>query len=622
MRAARAGISYIYIYILVVALVSLTFLAGFWLASDLTFADDAAVDTINLTIPEACTLSTPTGSGQTYNAQLANGQYKNDIGKTRLSVFCNTQDSFAVYAVGYSNDTIGNNEMITTTSGATNILTGTATSGDTSNWAMKIEAAAGNGTDIYTPTVLSPFDDFTSVPSSYAKVAEVTSATTRTVEGAIDATYQVYISPNQQAGAYTGKIRYTVVHPASVDPNAGQANLDTGNKINVKLKSLASGTNVTNTSTTDNLITAFVRSDTLPANFTPSDANTISLPNSLTPVYVWFDSNDGTMYYYSKTGYIYANINCDRMFNEMRSLSNISGLKYFLTNNVVNMSQVLYHTLVSDLTPIANWNVGNVTNMGSMFAYSSIHDLTPIANWKVDNVTKMSSMFNSTQISDLTPLANWKVDNVTKMNEMFHSTQISDLTPIANWNVGNVTDMSFMFHSTQISDLTPIANWNVGNVTNMRSMFAYSSIHDLTPLANWNVSNVTNMSALFYNTQISDLTPISNWSVNNVVNMGSMFRQTSISDLTPIANWNVSSAKSITNMFNSIPTLVNASPISVWNVSNVENGGNKCLPDHGPSYTTNNCFKEMFGGTTPRTNLPIFTSRPGTWDSNGTYIPN
>ena len=60
---------------------------------------------------------------------------------------------------------------------------------------MKIEAVAGNGTDIYTPVVLNPYDDFTSVPSSYAKVAEVTSATTRTVEGAIDATYQVYISP-------------------------------------------------------------------------------------------------------------------------------------------------------------------------------------------------------------------------------------------------------------------------------------------------------------------------------------------------------------------------------------------------------------------------------------------
>ena len=199
-------------------LISLTAFS-FLMLSSLEVSADTVVDDVSILVSESCTLTTSSGSSNAYNVTIPNGQYKNDIGKTRLSIFCNTEDSFAIYAVGYSNDTLGNNEMITTTAGANNIVTGTATGGDTSNWAMKVEAVAGTGASgSYTPTIVCPFNNFAAVPNTWAKVAEVASVTGAINEAAVDASYAVYIAPKQLSANYQGKVRYTVVHPASDSP--------------------------------------------------------------------------------------------------------------------------------------------------------------------------------------------------------------------------------------------------------------------------------------------------------------------------------------------------------------------------------------------------------------------
>ena len=609
-------------YILI-ALFSITALSGLILGSAKVLAD--TIDIVNITVPESCTLTTSVGSGQTYHENILNGQYKNNIGKTRISVFCNTEDTFAIYAVGYSNDTIGSNEMISSNPAAGNIVTGTATSGNTSNWAMKVEAIATTGANTYTPTIISPFNDFASVPTNWAKVAEVASVNNNTNEAAIDASYAVYIAPKQPGASYTGKVRYTVVHPTSVDPNAGQANLAAGIDVNKKLKSLASGTDVANHNTTDNLITAFIRSDTLPTNFTPSDANTISLSSSLTPVYVWFDSNDGTIYYYSKAKDIYMSTDPSYLFNNMKSLTDISGLKYFIANNLASISQIFDRTQISDLTPLTNWDVSNVGYMNNAFASTKITNLAPISNWNVGKVREMRGMFSYTQISDLTPITNWNVENVRNMGSVFSHTQISDLTPLAGWNTGNAIDISSIFASTLVSDLAPISNWDISNVKYANTIFHDTKISNLWPIANWDTSSMISLSSAFKNTDIYDLTPIKDWDTSSIKYMSELFANTKIISLQAIAGWDTSSVSSMYNIFTDIPTLVDASPIYIWDIRNISNNI-PCKTSDSLNVSSSadyvNCFYQMFGGSTPKTNLPIFTSRPGTWDSSGTYIPN
>ena len=184
------------------------------------------VDQINITVPVSCTMS---GTRQnTHNAEINNGQYNSNIGTTTLKAFCNDNEGFSIYAVGYTNNEIGKNVLTSSTLGPTHdIVTGTALSGNTSNWAMKL-ATVSNPTPTYPIIIMGSTDDtekqagdpdystFQNVPSSYAKVAKRESSTDvgTTAEGAtLTTTYQAYISPTQAAGTYTGQVKYTMVHP-------------------------------------------------------------------------------------------------------------------------------------------------------------------------------------------------------------------------------------------------------------------------------------------------------------------------------------------------------------------------------------------------------------------------
>ena len=93
------------------------------------------------------------------------------------------------------------------------------------------------------------------------------------------------------------------------------------------------------------------------------------------------------------------------------------------------------------------------------------------SNLDVANVTDMGNMFYGNKISDVSPLAKWNVNNVADMHGMFSTNQISDLRPLSNWNTGKVTNLPYMFKQNQISDLSPLANWKVDNVFNMSGMF-------------------------------------------------------------------------------------------------------------------------------------------------------
>ena len=82
----------------------------------------------------------------------------------------------------------------------TDIASGPATSGATSNWAFKL---SGTG-------VVAAYQSFTTVPASATKVATSNAAAS---EVEIDTGYQVYISATQQADTYEGKVTYTVACP-------------------------------------------------------------------------------------------------------------------------------------------------------------------------------------------------------------------------------------------------------------------------------------------------------------------------------------------------------------------------------------------------------------------------
>ena len=70
-------------------------------------------------------------------------------------------------------------------------------------------------TPLTPPTILNSFDNYHVVPSSYTQIAkqETSTSTPSSAGASVQTKYKVNISSSQTAGTYTGKVKYTMVHP-------------------------------------------------------------------------------------------------------------------------------------------------------------------------------------------------------------------------------------------------------------------------------------------------------------------------------------------------------------------------------------------------------------------------
>ena len=219
----------------VFSLIMFTFLSSLVLSSTYVSAEDnEVIDTIELTVPVACTMS---GTGQTsHNATLNPGtysgasgsEYEAGIGKTTLTTYCNDNNGFSIYAIGFTNDLYEGESHTKLIGQNTNqsISTKVYANGDTdSNWSMKVNKVDNpvSGDPItYNPdnmSIQNSFNSWHEVPDTYTEVAQYNSsttdpATTDTTLGAkLETTYATYISSSQPADTYTGQVKYTMVHP-------------------------------------------------------------------------------------------------------------------------------------------------------------------------------------------------------------------------------------------------------------------------------------------------------------------------------------------------------------------------------------------------------------------------
>ena len=208
------------------------------------FADGTdVVDEIGIEIPVSCTMS---GTGtNTHYASIPNGiysgsytdpstntNYVNGIGTTTITAFCNDNQGFSIYAIGYTDNEEGKTTLSNEQLGSTyDIITGTATgpveNNDTSNWAMKLSTItsptptypiiiAGSTADTNRQPGDLDYSTFQSVPNDYTLVAKRESSTDvgqNAVGSTLTTTYAAYISKTQPAGLYEGQVKYTMVHP-------------------------------------------------------------------------------------------------------------------------------------------------------------------------------------------------------------------------------------------------------------------------------------------------------------------------------------------------------------------------------------------------------------------------
>ncbi len=161
--------------------------------------------TASVTVSAACTLS---GANHNYYDTISGGETKT-FGPSSIKATCNDTAGYSLYAIGFSGDSYsGNNTKMI----GTNTNIDTATSGNTSRWSMQVASVPGT----YAPTIMNSFDSAHVIPADYAQIAKYTSLTDGggNAEGSnIQVSYTVSISPTQAVDTYTGKVKYTLVHP-------------------------------------------------------------------------------------------------------------------------------------------------------------------------------------------------------------------------------------------------------------------------------------------------------------------------------------------------------------------------------------------------------------------------
>ena len=389
--------------------------------------------------------------------------------------------------------------------------------------------------------------------------------------------------------------------------------LDTGTNINIKMKSLASNTTITAANTLTEDIKAIRMADALPAGFTPTLANTISVIGSTHPAtYIWYDNTDnaGIVYVYTTADKIRMNADSSHAFRSNVDLTDISGIAKWDTQAVTTLQAAFADsTALSNLNALANWDTSSNTMLYFTFGMNSntlsagyvpkLSDILGLANWDTSNVTDMYCLFqNQLSLTTLHGLENWDTSKVTTLQLAFAATggregRLSNISALSKWDTSSLTNMQAIFQSqTALTSLHGLENWDTSSVTNLRLAFGVatstyeagyrSQLSDISALASWDTSKVTTLKATFqYGTALNDISVLSNWDTSNVTTMELMFYRASISDLTPIAKWNTSKVTNMNDIFGGTPNLVDFSPIATtqrdgyksWDTSNVTNMG-------------------------------------------------
>ncbi len=188
-----------------------TFLAGFVLKLTPTLV--GALDTNQVSgDPGSCSFSSTVTAE--HSTTIGLGENATDFGTTKITTVCQNSVDHQVYAIGYSNNTDGNTNLINSSNNLT-IPTGTGT-GNVSNWSMKIS----KDTSSYLPaslTIENSFDSNHVVPNETTLISSYDGATDGSTGSSILTTYSAKASTTQPGGNYAGKVKFTLTATLTYD---------------------------------------------------------------------------------------------------------------------------------------------------------------------------------------------------------------------------------------------------------------------------------------------------------------------------------------------------------------------------------------------------------------------
>ena len=209
---------------------------------------------------------------------------------------------------------------------------------------------------------------------------------------------------------------------------------------------------------------------------------------------------NGKNLYIHSPAIIYAPLNCEDMFSNLKNLT-ILNLNNFDTSNTMNMSGMFGGLSLLTRLDLQSFDTSNVEDMRSMFAVSHVENLD-LSSFDTSKVTDMSDMFMMASCKTIN-LSSFDTSNVTNMPEMFVACRNITTLDLSSFNTSKVENMSYMFANCEKLTVLDLSNFDTSNVKNMEGMFAINigttlHIKSLKINGKFAIKNGTNVNNFFY----------------------------------------------------------------------------------------------------------------------------
>ena len=239
----------------------------------------------------------------------------------------------------------------------------------------------------------------------------------------------------------------------------------------------------------------------------------------------------------------------------MTGIISLADIEKWDASKVESLHGAFAYTNITNADAVLNWDVRNVWDMASVFYLDKeLVDISGLRKWQTDSLMDIGWGFGRTKISDLSALSGFKTGKTISIMKTFEFTNVTDLSPIAGWDVSKIENFSYAFSGLQLSSLAPLSGWSVGSAKDMSWMFASrviteeypngdfvaevvdSPITDVSALSRWSVSNVTDFCWMFAGfSQVESFEVLDDWQASIDADMTKMFEE--VPDTTPRPTW-------------------------------------------------------------------------------------
>lgn len=229
---------------------------------------------------------------------------------------------------------------------------------------------------------------------------------------------------------------------------ASPAVFETGTSFNKAIKTLAGSTGAVNASDTN--IKAFARSVSAPdSSVTTADVSSAQDKSIL----AWFDSDTGTIYWYSSASSAAMNTNAASMFSNLKSATSID-LTGIDTSNATTLQGMFSGCSTLTSLDLSDFDTSRVTSTNSMFAFCfNLTDLE-ISSFDTHADKNMSAMFYGCSSLTELDLSTFDTSAATEMIGMFQSCSSLISLDISSFDTTNTRVTSLVYSDGKLQKLS------------------------------------------------------------------------------------------------------------------------------------------------------------------------